>query len=79
MAIDFDKFTPDEKDNFVRFTISQAEIKAAIFLATAGGKIEKTPQELLEFCFDVAVRKNKRLRKRISFKRRESNKEESEI
>ena len=65
MSIDFDSFTPEERDNFVKNVLSEAEIKAAISAFTHSGAMIKAPEELLEFCFKVAINKMKSLHQRI--------------
>ncbi len=69
MAVDYDKFTPEERDTFVRNVLSEKEMSAAISAVTKGGRIEKTPEELLEFCFRVAAKKMEGLKKAIQAKR----------
>ena len=69
MAINFDAFTPDERDNFVKNVLSEKEMTAAISAFTGHGRKPREPEELLEFCFKVAVRKMKGLHRKIAEKR----------
>lgn len=66
----FDSLAEKERDNFVKFMLSEKEIRAAVFLATARGKVRKTPEELLEFCFALARKKAERLKEKIAARRR---------
>lgn len=69
MTVDFDRFTPAERDNFVRMVLSEKEIEAIVIAATGRGRIPKPAEELLELCFQAAVNKMKRLHGRIAEKR----------
>lgn len=60
MAVDYESLTPPERDTFVRNMLSEKEISAAIALATRRGQAKKTPEELLDFCFRIAVGKVKK-------------------
>jgi len=67
--IDYEKFTENERDNFVKNTLDEKELRAAISAATNGGRLSREPLELLAFCFKVATKKMDRLHKKIAFKR----------
>ncbi len=69
--IDYEAFTPQERDNFVKNILSEKEIKAAMLAASRGGSLFRTPEQYLEFCFEVAVRKMKSLHEAIRQKRDE--------
>lgn len=69
MAVDYDSFTSEERDNFVKFVLTEPEVKAAVFLATARGTKRPAPEEILEFCFRVAVEKMKKLHGKIREKK----------
>lgn len=70
MAIDYDRFTLGERDNFAKMVLTEPEIKAAVFLATGRGKRKLPAEEILEFCFRVAVKKMKRLHGKIRDRKR---------
>ena len=73
MAVDYTAFSYEEKDNFVKNLLAEKEIEAAIRVATSGGRRPKTDEDLLEFCFRVAIRKMERLRKKIAARRAASD------
>lgn len=69
--IDYEAFTPQERDNFVKNILSVKEIEAAMLAASRGGSVYRTAEQYLEFCFGVAVRKMKALQEAIRRKRDE--------
>lgn len=72
--IDYDAFTPAERDTFVRNVLTESEIKAAMLAYSRGGKVFRTPEQYLEFCFGIAVRKMQGLHAAIRRKRDEEAK-----
>lgn len=70
--IDYDAFTPGERDNFVRNVLSESEIRAAMLAHSRGGTVFRTPDQYLEFCFAIAVRKMQGLHDAIRRKRDEA-------
>lgn len=71
MTIDYDSFTPEERDTFVKNVLSEKELLAAVNAVTRGGLKPKPPEEILEFCFRVAVKKMEQFRKKVKEKRAE--------
>lgn len=69
--IDYDAFTPAERDNFVRNVLTESEIKAAMLAHSRGGTLFRTPEQYLEFCFGIAVRKMQSLHDAIRRRRDE--------
>jgi hypothetical protein len=72
MAVDYEAFTPVERDTFVKNILHEKEMAAAIRAATRGGKEYRTPEQLLDFCFRVAVKKMEGLKSAIRDAREKS-------
>lgn len=72
MAIDYEAFSPAERDTFVKNVLSEREIRAAIWACSRGGRVYRTDEQYLEFCFGVARRKMNRLHAAIRAKRNAS-------
>ena len=57
LRIDPSKYTPEEKDNFVRIVMSEKEIEAVVRYLQAKHKRHPTMEEAIGLCFRVAMKK----------------------
>jgi hypothetical protein len=73
VAVDYEAFSPEERDTFVKNILHEKEIAAAIRAATGGGARYRSPDQLLEFCFRVAVKKMEGLKGAIRDAREKEN------
>lgn len=69
MTINYDSFSEEERDNFVKNVLTEEEIGTAIQVYTAGGHKWRETDALLEFCFKVAIKKMDKFKEEVARKR----------